>query len=128
MSAPLFDKTVMIVEDDLILAELFDEILNISFCIKTAHSISDAMACLQNTHIDAVVSDFHLGTQNADVIIDWILQKQPELASRTILMTGECDATTRYQNKIAAVLFKPVDFNTLTEKVASLFVPQELQP
>ncbi|OIO72621.1 MAG: hypothetical protein AUJ57_05615 [Zetaproteobacteria bacterium CG1_02_53_45] len=121
MILPPLIKTVLIIEDDLVLAELFDEILNTSFCVKTTHNISDAITCMQNTHIDAVITDYHLGVQNADALIDWILQKRPELAAGTILMTGESGTITRHRHNIAAVLFKPVDFNTLELTVHGLF-------
>ncbi len=124
-----FDKTVLIIDDDAILVELFDEILSTSFSTRTATNIVDAIAILQNMHISAVISDYHLGTHDADVLINWIAQKKPELISKIILLTGEADVTCNHQDEISSILFKPVDFNTLKLTVHSLFAqPQELKP
>lgn len=121
MSITAFNKTVLIIDDDLILAELFDEILTTSFSTHVANNISEAIIALQSNDIDAVVSDYHLGDQNADVLIEWIRQERPELATRTILLTGERDMPTRQRGNVASVLFKPVNFDVLKQAVYDLF-------
>jgi len=128
MNQHLNNKTVLIVEDDPLLIELFDEILSISFATRVANNIGDAITILQESTIDAIISDYNLGTQNANTLIDWIVQENPELASKTIILTGEHGMTLNHHDKISSVLFKPVDFNTLQEEVHNLFAqPRILQ-
>ena len=121
MNQHLSNKTILIVEDDPLLIELFDEILSTSFATRVAGNVGDAITILQETVIDAMISDYNLGVQNANTLIDWIVQENPELASRVIILTGERGMTLNHHDKIASVLFKPVDFNTLKEEVHSLF-------
>lgn len=121
MSTAPFDKTVLIIDDDPILIELFDEILGLYFNTQIALNISEAMTVIQNVNIDAVVSDYHLGDQNVDFLIDWIVKKRPELVPMIVVVTGESAIKFNHKDKIASVLFKPVDFNMLKQVVSDLF-------
>lgn len=114
-------KTILIIDDDPILAELFDEILNPVFTIKTACNVPDAITILQSASIDIVISDYHLGAQTADDLLDWILQGDSGLAARTILMSGEIAITSRHRHEIADIFLKPVDFDTVIQAVNDLF-------
>jgi len=122
------NKTILIVEDDPILIELFDEILSISYATRIADNIGDAITIIQEGLIDAVISDYRLGSQNANTLVDLIVQESPELASKTIILTGDRDLKLHHHDKIASVLFKPIDFNSLKQEVHNLFnTPQEQQ-
>jgi len=114
------NKTVLIIEDDVILLELFDEILAESFSTRTANNLNEAMDILRNSHVDAIVSDYHLKIESAELLIEWLMQEMPELVSKLILLTGELNKTFHHRNKIASVLFKPVDFNILKQEVHAL--------
>lgn len=116
-------KTVLIVDDNFTLTELFDEVLSESFNTKTANSVPEAMNVLKLNNIDAVISDYNLGLQNADTLISWILEKQPELAHNFILVTGEIRLNSKHYKEICSILYKPVNMDALLSTVQSLFDP-----
>jgi len=125
MSAAGIKKTVLIVDDNLILTELFDEVLRDSFNIRTASSVAEALSELNVHNIDAVISDYNLGLQNADMIISWILENQPKLARNFILVTGEIrlDSDSNCYKEISSILYKPIKMEALLTTVQSLFDP-----
>lgn len=100
-------KTILVVDDNPILTELFAEVLNELFQVKVASSVDEAITKLRSNSIDAIVCDYHLGTQNAGAIIDWIDQQQPNLTNKFILLTGEIQLDFHSSKNNFSVLYKP---------------------
>ncbi|WP_038247179.1 response regulator [Ghiorsea bivora] len=121
MSAQARLKTVLVVDDNPTLVELFAEVLNELFYVKVANSAVEAITKLSSDSIDAVVCDYHLGTQNAEVVIDWINEQQPRLAKKIILLTGEIGLDPNFSKNNFSVLYKPVEMEELLIAVESLF-------
>jgi len=115
------NKTILIIEDDRILLEMFDEFLGRSYAIKAETNITDALKSLKSTAIDAIITDFHLGTHNADTLIEWLIENRPELTSNVIILTGELSIRSKHHNHIASVLYKPVAFDKLQTVVDHMF-------
>jgi len=114
-------KTVLVVDDDPSLTELFDELLSECFNTRIANSVATALTELSAHNIDAIVCDYNLGIQNAEVLIDWLLEKRPSLIHNFILLTGDTQLNlTRYKHAFS-ILHKPVRMETLLTSVETLF-------
>lgn len=114
-------KTMLVVDDNPSLTELFDELLNEFFNIMTANSVAEALTKLSAHNIDAVICDYNLGMQNAEVLIDWLFEKRPELITNFIILTGDTQLSlTRYKHAFS-ILHKPVKMETLLTSVETLF-------
>lgn len=114
-------KTVLVVDDNPSLTELFDELLNEFFNIMTANSVAEALTKLSAHNIDAIICDYNLGMQNAEVLIDWLFEKRPELITNFIILTGDTQLSlTRYKHAFS-ILHKPVKMETLLTSVETLF-------
>lgn len=109
--------SILLVDDDALTLELFKEILESQFTVQTATSVCEAQEKIAKGEIAVVVSDYHLGMQNADTLLAWILQTQPDLASCFILLTGDKLIDLSAFELAATVLFKPVHIETLLEQV-----------
>lgn len=116
-----FEKTVLIVDDNPILVELFDEILGRLFTTTTACNIADAINLITNTTVDALVCDYHLGAERADRLIAWIASNAPELMPKVVMISGDDHLKFKHCEKVASVMLKPVDYDELTENISSLF-------
>lgn len=121
MSKKAKKKTLLIVDDNLILAELFDELFNELFNVRIANSLAEALAELASNNIDAVICDYHLGIQNADPLITWILEENKSLINKFILITGETNLDLSHHKKPLSILHKPVAIETLLTTVEALF-------
>ena len=114
-------KTMLIVDDNPLLTELFDELLNESFHVKIANSVAEALDELSHNNIDAMICDYHIGMQNAEVLIDWIRNQQPNLMSKFILITGETQLDLNLHKKVSSILYKPVAMEELLTTAERLF-------
>lgn len=116
-----FEKTVLIVDDNSMLVELFDEILRRLFTTKTACNIDEAINLITSTTVDALVCDYHLGAERADRLIAWIALNAPELMPNVVIISGDDNLQFKHREKIASVMLKPVDYDELTLNISSLF-------
>ena len=121
MSKQAKKKTLLIVDDNLILTELFDELFNELFNVRIAHSLAEALAELASNNIDAVICDYNLGIQNADPLITWVLEKSKSLINNFILITGETNLDLSHHKNTLSILHKPVEIETLLTTVEALF-------
>ncbi len=114
-------KMVLIVDDDPLMTELFGEILAEQYEVKIANSIVQAQQIIERENICVVISDYHFDQQDANELFSWLLQINPSLAAKFILLTGDKVADLRGFESMATVLYKPVEIEKLLETVAELF-------
>jgi len=113
-------KTVLLVDDDPMLRELFGEILSGLYAVKMAGSVVEAQQIINNEHIDVVISDYHLDVQDGADLFTWVLQLKPALAASFILLTGDNDMDLSVFKSIATVLYKPVQIDLLLKTVGQV--------
>ncbi len=105
--------TILMVDDDRILLELYDEALSVDFDILTAYSVATAIELLTTEPVDAVGCDYNLSDGSALDIVSWIAANQPELLKKTVLISGELQPPTGGFD--IPCLYKPVHMETLLE-------------
>lgn len=111
---------VLIVDDDPMLTELFSDILGEYYDIKLASTVLEAQQqCMSHT-ISLIVSDYHLGVQTSDVFFTWLLDKQPHLAQKFILLTGDELSDLACFEGQATIIYKPVAIDALLDAVSTM--------
>jgi len=105
--------TILMVDDDRLLRDLYDEALSADFKVLTAHSVATAIEVLIADQIDAVGCDYRLGDGSGLDIVEWIAAHQPELLDKSVLISGELKPPTRGFN--IQCLYKPVPMETLLD-------------
>jgi len=105
--------TILMVDDDPILLDLYYEVLSEGFNILTACSVATAIEVLATGQVDAVGCDYHLNDGSGMDIVEWIAAHQPELLNKTALISGELKPPTHGFN--IQCLYKPVEMETLLE-------------
>ncbi|MDQ6969645.1 MAG: response regulator [Mariprofundus sp.] len=118
-------RTLLLVDDDPLLTELFGEILGELYAIKTADSVVAAQHVIERDRIDMVISDYHLGLQDGDDLLAWILLTKPTLAEHFILLTGDDSANLNALKGMVTVLYKPVQIAVLLDTIEQMFQPDK---
>jgi len=118
-------RTLLLVDDDPLLTELFGEILGELYAIKTADSVVAAQHVIERDSIDMVISDYHLGLQDGDDLLAWILLTKPTLAEHFILLTGDDSAGLTALKSMVTVLYKPVQIAVLLDTIEQMFQPDK---
>lgn len=82
--------TILIVDDEPLLAEMLAEILDLIGCSSTfCHSASHALKLLENKNFDLIISDFKMPGMNGQQFYEAVKEKNPEVAQRIMFMTAD---------------------------------------
>ncbi|MDQ6973299.1 MAG: hypothetical protein Q9M10_00330 [Mariprofundaceae bacterium] len=113
-------QTILIVDDEPILTELFSDILSEYYDVRLASTALEAQQVCCSNDIALIISDYHLGMQNSDHLFEWVIAQQPGLAKRFILLTGDQLSDLSSFEGIATILYKPVAIDVLLHTVKTL--------
>lgn len=103
--------TILMVDDESILLDLYYELLSDDFHVLTAKTMAEAIQLLSSEQVEAVGCDYHLHDGLGLDVVAWISTHQPALLAKTILISG--DATPSMDGFNVPVLYKPVPIDTL---------------
>lgn len=115
MSTP--EATVLVVEDEQGLAELFEIWLADAFDVETVTTGRDALETL-GEHIDVVVLDWRMPEVSGEEILEQIRER--DLTCRVAVVTGLEPEVANIGDAADAVLRKPVDAEELIGVVERL--------
>jgi DNA-binding NtrC family response regulator len=108
---------VLVVDDDASLRLLCRVNLELDgHRVLEAASVEDATAALDETDIDVVLLDMHLGNQNGLDVLDAVEAR--ESATRVVLLSGSSEITQETRARAAGVLGKPFRLEELAQVVA----------
>jgi two-component system NtrC family sensor kinase len=91
--APASFGTVLLVDDEETVLDLEQQILR-AHCtrIHTARSGREAIACLEQQRVDAVITDLKMpGEVSGEELFQWIARRRPELAPRVVFTMSDAD-------------------------------------
>ncbi|MFN7971310.1 MAG: response regulator [Acidobacteriota bacterium] len=82
-------RTLILIEDEPILARVFERLLEPSFDVVCFHRADHALDALQRGHsCDAILCDMHLPDATGVEVHGRLSKTRPDLAGRMIFMTG----------------------------------------
>lgn len=110
--------TILIVDDEPMLLDLFQEALADEYDVLTAESIGKAVDLLQNQPVNMVVTDLNCGQGNGLDLLRWIQDNRPKLLPSCLLMSGDPMADTDGVN--VPVICKPIDLEELSSTCKSM--------
>lgn len=111
--------TILIVDDEQVLLELFREALSVDYEVLIAKSVGHAVGLLQAQCVDAVLTDLNCGYDNGLDLLRWIETHRPELLAATFILSGAHDPDT--EGFEVPVIAKPVDLARLKATFAAIF-------
>lgn len=112
--------TILMVDDNNILLELYREVLSADFHVLTACTVAESITLLTD-QVDAVGCDYHLSDGLGLDVVTWIAAHQPDLLAKTVLISG--DTTPPMRGFDIKLLYKPVPIDTLLEVFYTWFPP-----
>ncbi len=117
-------KHVLIVEDELDLAQNYKELLEArNYDVSTAPNGVLALKHLLRREPDAIVCDLKLPQMEGDKFYDTVERAKPHLCTRFIFITGYAE-TPRFKPFVtqvqSPVLRKPVPIDTLVQELEKL--------
>jgi len=111
-------STILMVDDDEILLEFYEDVLSPEFEVLTATHTSEALRLLNDRPMDAVVCDLHLGSSSALGLLSWIQAKHPDLLCHTMILSGDpAPGPGGFDVRVAG---KPIDADLLSQIVTEL--------
>lgn len=118
-------KTILLAEDELVLAELFSEALkDAGYRVVHVAIVRDLVVASQNQKFDLMILDLKLKENNSERIIRQIKNNSGEQNFKTpiLVVSGELDQDifANIREHIAGVLLKPFSTDTLVNKAMAI--------
>lgn len=115
--------TILIVDDEQMLLELFREALSADYEVLIAKRVVHAVDLLQAQPVHAVITDLNCGIDNGLDLLRWMEEHRPELLSSTFILSGAHEPDT--EGFEVPVISKPIDLTHLQATFASMFEESE---
>lgn len=118
-NSPANNKHVLVVDDDIELALMFQSLLEVhDYQATTAANGVQALKQLRESEVDAILCDLSMPELSGDLFYDEVGRVRPHLLKRFIFITGNADDPlyeTFLRRVKAPVLAKPVSLERLLE-------------
>lgn len=114
-------STILIVDDEPMLLDLFREALSDDYEVLVAESIDGAIELLRQQTVHVVVTDLNCGRGSGLDLLRWIRTNRPQLFTSCLLMSG--DATPDMEGIDVPVICKPIDIEHLLSACKSMLNP-----
>jgi CheY-like chemotaxis protein len=123
-NSPVNNKHVLVVDDDIELALMFQSLLEVhDYQATTAANGVQALKQLRESEVDAILCDLSMPELSGDLFYDEVGRVRPHLLKRFIFITGNADDPlyeTFLRRVKAPVLAKPVSLERLLEELKAL--------
>ena len=117
-------KRLLIVDDEVDILDLLGDVLTSEgYAVDTAPSAEAALELIHANIYDAAILDFNLPDMDGVMLHRQIRQKDPELAKRSVFMSGLVQSDTNlgyYAAQGAGFLSKPFDIEDVLVAVRNL--------
>lgn len=117
-------KRLLIVDDEVDIVDLLRDVLtNEGYVVDAAPSAEDALALIHEHIYDAAILDFNLPDMDGVMLHRQIREKDPELANRSVFMSGLVQSDTNlgyYAAQGAGFLSKPFDIEDVLAAMRNL--------
>jgi CheY-like chemotaxis protein len=117
-------KHVLVVDDDVDLAQAFRELLQVyDYHASVAPNGLQALKLIAETEVDAVVCDLSMPQMTGDLFYEEVSRLQPQLSRRFVFVTGN-SGNPKFEPFLAKVecpvLYKPVTVDKLLSTLAGV--------
>jgi len=123
------DRRILVVDDEAQIVDLVQEFLRTAgFEVDAAGDAAGALELIRNRIYDAAVVDFNLPDMNGVMLHRQIRQMDPELAGKTIFMSGFLQADTNidyYTSFGGGFLAKPFDVRDVVDAIRNVLGIQD---
>jgi DNA-binding response OmpR family regulator len=114
---------ILLIEDDIAISKVLEDILSKYAIIHTASNKKDAMTLISQQNYDLIMADYYLGEENG---IDIVKTLQSHLGQVPVILTSAFPTVDMLSSgidlKVVSFLKKPIDIQTLIDKVEALLL------
>ena len=110
--------TILVVDDEPMLLDLFQEALSSDYEVLVAKSIAHAVELLQTQPVHMVVTDLNCGLGSGLDLLRWLQKHRPALLSTSLILSGAYDPDT--EGFEVPVITKPIDLTHLLTIFSSM--------
>ena len=116
-------RTILVVEDEVMLRlDLGQQLRKGGFAVFEADSADEAVSLLQNTHIDAVVTDIRMpGDIDGSELVLWIRRRVPNV--KIVVVSAHVDPSQDLPADV--ILPKPIRIERLLQALRQILPPEE---
>ncbi|MFH1415864.1 MAG: response regulator [Elusimicrobiota bacterium] len=108
--------TILVIDDDPDILKTLKHMLECSnYTVDSACCEKEALSIIEKKHINIVLSDYNLGTDNGLDLLEKIRKQKPEI--KTILMSGAFCPNETDMHRIDDFLSKPFDLHKLRSTI-----------
>lgn len=115
---------VLVVDDDLGILDIMSEYLEGIANVATVSGGREALQYVQHHHVDMILLDINMPMMNGFKTLEQFRNLKESINVPVVFVTGKSDKTTVMNSALMGVdgyLIKPVDRETLREKVTSIW-------
>lgn len=113
-------KKLLIVDDEPDLLDIFSEILESeNFDVTKANCGEEAIVKIKNEKFDFIISDHNMGEVSGKDLLNFV--NDSKINTPFILVSGESLEGLSFYNSNGEVLNKPLDIDSLIEKINKSF-------
>jgi len=115
--------TILMVDDDDVLLELYSAALSDDFNVLTARTVAEGIEFLAAGQVDAVGCDYHLRNELGLDVVAWIDANRADLLAKTMLISGDLSPAMRGFD--VRCLCKPVPMEVLLNIFYTWLTPSD---
>lgn len=120
-------STILIVDDEHMLLDLFREFLSGQYEVLVADSIEAAIRTLERYTVHAVATDMNCGSGSGLDLLHWMKRHRPGLLASSFILSGSSEPEGM-EGLAVPVLTKPVNLTQLQAVFASILGDAEESP
>lgn len=121
------ERTILIVDDERMLLELFQEFLSTQYEVLIADSVEAGIQALERHTVHAVATDLHCGQGSGLDLLHWIGEHQPHLLASSFVLSGSLESEAM-EGFDVPILNKPVNLAQLQAAFVSALEHAEDSP
>jgi len=110
--------TVLVVEDNPVLIELYDAVLSDDYAVHCALNLEQAMQVISHEKVDVLALDYYLGNVLGLDLLEWVQKHHPYLLPHCVILSG--DPTPEMRGFKVPVMCKPVDMDVLIRLIGRM--------
>jgi CheY-like chemotaxis protein len=121
---PVWIENILIVDDELMIAELIKALLNRSGNIDLAHNGQDALDLIEKNYYKLIITDIDMPIMDGLTLYQKTIAKFPESINKFLFITGDLspERQTFFDNNGLKCLAKPMQINVLREEAKKIIL------
>lgn len=123
---PVWVENILVVDDELMIADLIKALLNRSGKIDLAHNGQDALELIEKNYYKLIITDIDMPIMDGLTLYQETIAKFPEAINKFLFITGNLspERQTFFEKNRLKCLAKPMHINVLREEAKKIILSE----